>query len=58
MEAAQHLGVSRRTIYRKIHMDELPAFRLGDSPNAPLRVDPVDLTDWLNQLKDRAVVQA
>ena len=57
MEAAQHLGVSRRTIYRKIHTDELPFFRLGDSPNAPLRVDPDDLTEWLRTLKKSTSIE-
>jgi excisionase family DNA binding protein len=50
-EAAQRLGVSRRWIYRQAHGGELPFFRLGDSPNAPLRVDSDDLAEWVQGLK-------
>jgi excisionase family DNA binding protein len=37
-EVAALLGVTRATVYRKIHTGELPATRLGD--DGPLRVDP------------------
>jgi excisionase family DNA binding protein len=44
-EAAALLGVTRATIYRKIHTGELPAVRLGD--DGPLRVESSELVAWL-----------
>lgn len=50
--AAEGLGVSRRSVYRLA--DELKFFRLGDAPNAPLRVDSADLDMWIENAKQRA----
>jgi excisionase family DNA binding protein len=44
-EVAAVLGVTRATVYRKIHTGELPAVRLGD--DGPLRVDAGALEEWL-----------
>ncbi len=45
-EVAALLGVTRATVYRKIHSGELPALRLGD--DGPLRVDAGELDRWLS----------
>jgi excisionase family DNA binding protein len=45
-EVAERLGVSRRTIERKIASGELPALRLGGR-RSPLRVDAAELQAWL-----------
>ena len=52
LEAAECLGVSRRFVYRKIRTQELPFFRLGDSPSARLRIDVDDLHAWLEGIKE------
>jgi excisionase family DNA binding protein len=59
-EVAARLSVSRRWVYRRASTGELPFVHLGNGPRSPLRVDPADLTAWLDQLKDqhRAVVHA
>jgi excisionase family DNA binding protein len=44
-EVAERLGVTRQTIYRKIHSGQMPALRLGD--DGPLRVDAAELDEWL-----------
>ena len=45
-EVAERLGVSRRTVERKIRGGELPALQLG-GPRTPLRVDERELEEWL-----------
>ena len=45
-EVAERLGVSRRTVERKIRAGELPALQLG-GPRTPLRVDERELEEWL-----------
>jgi predicted DNA-binding transcriptional regulator AlpA len=50
-EVAHLLRVSRATIDRRIY-DEvmpLPARKVGTAPNAPVRIDPVELARWLEQ---------
>jgi len=46
-EVARRLGQSRQTIYRKIAAGELPAVRLGLSPNASIRVPAGELEDFI-----------
>jgi excisionase family DNA binding protein len=52
-DVAERLGVSRRTVERKIARGELPAFQLG-GPRSPVRVDERELEEWLySELKKR-----
>ena len=46
-EASNTIGVSRRTIYRKIESGELPAYRIGGS----LRIRWADMERWLDGCK-------
>jgi excisionase family DNA binding protein len=47
-EVAEQLGVSKRTVYRRIRASCLPAYRLtGVGPNPPLRIAESDLASWL-----------
>jgi excisionase family DNA binding protein len=45
-EVAERLGVSRRTVQRKIAAGEIPAFQLGGK-RSPIRVDAHELERWL-----------
>lgn len=45
-EVSARLGVSRRTVERKIAAGEIPALRLGGA-RSPLRVDEAELEAWL-----------
>lgn len=45
-EVADRLGVTRRTVERKVHAGEIPALQLG-GPRSPLRVDERELDAWL-----------
>jgi len=45
-EVAQRLGVSKRTVQRKVYSGQLPALRLGGG-HAPVRVDEAELEAWL-----------
>jgi excisionase family DNA binding protein len=45
-EVAQRLGVSRRTVQRKIAAGELPALGLGGR-RSPVRIDEAELEAWL-----------
>jgi excisionase family DNA binding protein len=45
-QVAERLGVSRRTVERKIAAGEIPALRLGGR-RSPLRVDERELERWL-----------
>lgn len=51
-EVAERLGVSRRTVERKIRAGELPALQLG-GPRTPIRVDQRELEDWLYRGSER-----
>jgi excisionase family DNA binding protein len=42
-EVADRLNVSVRTVKRRIQAGELPAVRVGSSPQAPVRIDPIEL---------------
>jgi excisionase family DNA binding protein len=47
-EVAEQLGISPRTVYRRIDAGCLPAYRLtGTGPNPPLRIDADELKGWL-----------
>lgn len=46
-EASNTLGVSKRTVYRKIESGELPAYRIGGS----LRIRWADMERWLDGCK-------
>ena len=45
-EVAERLGVSRRTVPRKIATGEIPALQLGGK-HSPIRVDERELERWL-----------
>jgi excisionase family DNA binding protein len=45
-EAAERLGLSRRTVQRKIASGEIPAFQLGGKGTA-IRIDERELERWL-----------
>jgi excisionase family DNA binding protein len=46
-EAAHLLGVSSRTIRRRVSDGSLPAYRVGDAPNSRIRIDVAELLAWL-----------
>jgi excisionase family DNA binding protein len=45
-QAAERLGLSRRTVQRKIASGEIPAFQLGGRGTA-IRIDERELERWL-----------
>jgi excisionase family DNA binding protein len=47
VEVAERLNVSRSTVRRRIDHGEIPALRLGRGPQAPVRIDPLELAAWL-----------
>jgi excisionase family DNA binding protein len=46
-EAAERLGVSKRTIYRLIYAEILPAFQTRR--NGAIRIDERELEEWLRE---------
>lgn len=46
-EVAERLRVSRWTVYRKVESGEIPAVRLGEGKQSPVRIDPAELDEWL-----------
>lgn len=54
-EIAQHLGVAERTIYDWVHQRKIPALKLGDSRNSPVRFDPDAIDRWLKDRQLKAV---
>lgn len=44
-EAAAVLKVSRKSVYRMVRSGRLSAWRLGEAPSSPIRIDPADLAD-------------
>lgn len=46
-EIAEHLGVSKMTVYRLIHARELPALKVGRS----FRVKPDDLDLYMERVR-------
>jgi excisionase family DNA binding protein len=50
-ETAERLNVSVTTIRRRIWDRELPCLRIGSGPQAPIRVDPADLEDFLHSAR-------
>ena len=42
-EAAQVLGIDHQTVRRMISRGELPAYRIGAGPRAPIRLDIEDV---------------
>jgi excisionase family DNA binding protein len=49
-EVATQLGVSRRTVQRRIASGELRAIKLGDRKKSPVRVIPEELREWLRSV--------
>lgn len=45
-EAADRLGMSRRSLYRLIDTDQLPHVR-GLTPGAPVRIRPEDIDEYI-----------
>jgi excisionase family DNA binding protein len=48
-EVSELFGMSKKSIYRRIERGEIPAIKLGDGPQAPLRIDRNALADWLSR---------
>jgi excisionase family DNA binding protein len=46
-EVAERLQLSLWTVYRKVESGEIPAVKLGDRKNSPVRIDPRELDEWL-----------
>ncbi len=46
-EVARELGQHPATIYRKVHLGELPAVRLGSGRQPAIRIPRAGLQDWL-----------
>lgn len=46
-EAANLVGVHPVTIRRRIDAGDIPAFRIGDHPTAPLRIARDDLVEYV-----------
>jgi excisionase family DNA binding protein len=45
-QVAERLGVTRRTVERKVAQGVIPALQLG-GPRTPIRVDERELEEWL-----------
>jgi excisionase family DNA binding protein len=56
-EVAARLNVSSRWVYRRASAGDLPFVHLGNGPRSPLRVDPVDLSAWLENLKKSTSIE-
>jgi excisionase family DNA binding protein len=52
-EVAERLGVSRRTVQRKIRDGTIPSYQLGGKRTA-VRVDAFELEEWLRKEADAA----
>ena len=48
-QAAKRLGVSAKTIQRRIEAGEIKAFKLGDSKNSPVRILEESLIEYVNR---------
>jgi excisionase family DNA binding protein len=48
-EIARTLRVSRNTVYRLVATAQLPAVKLGDGPNPPIRVPKVELDRYVSR---------
>jgi excisionase family DNA binding protein len=46
-EVAERLGVSERTIHRRIRDGSIPAVRLGSGRMSPVRIDADELDAWV-----------
>lgn len=52
-EVARRLGVSRNTIYKRIHLGEIPAVRLASGGRGLLRIPEAELARWLYSAPDQ-----
>ena len=48
-EVATMLQVCENTVYHLIYDEKLPSLTLGDKENAPRRVHPDSLKEWLKE---------
>lgn len=48
-QAAKRLGVSAKTIKRRIESGEIKAFKLGDSKNSPVRISEESLIEYVHR---------
>ncbi len=48
-DVAIQLGVCSNTVYHLIYDEGLPSLTLGDKENAPRRVHPDSLNQWLKE---------
>jgi excisionase family DNA binding protein len=46
-EAADLVGLSAVTLYRRLEAGALPCIRLGDGPKAPIRISSADLATYI-----------
>jgi excisionase family DNA binding protein len=57
-EAADLLRLSRETVYRLVRRGDLRAIRVGNGPNASLRIHPDDLVALIRPANARDVLRA
>jgi len=56
-DVADRLGVSERTIRRKIRQRELRTVKLGQGEKAPVRIEVEELARFIAKAHDRALFQ-
>jgi excisionase family DNA binding protein len=57
-DVADQLGVSERSVRRYIHDRKLWAVKLGDGPQAPVRVEPAELERFVAKGARRGYVRS
>ena len=53
-ETAELLGVSKKTVRRRVRDGSLPAVRLGGAPHFPIRIPQSELRTWLYEPESAA----
>ena len=56
-EVAEKLGLSKRTVRSYVHDGRLRVVKLGESDQAPVRVDPAELDRFVRQAARRGMVR-
>jgi excisionase family DNA binding protein len=56
-DVADQFGVSERTVRRRIHDREIRVVKLGDGPQAPVRIAPAEVERYLAKAARRGFVQ-
>lgn len=52
-EAARYLGISVRSLDRRVRAEEIPCVRLGTGPKAPVRFTVDQIDSYLAHCRDR-----